>query len=752
MITAIGNFIGYYSAGEALPELQSATVTQTTTNVLDLVFDIEVNITTAGWSIATTGASISIVSVYSGSGTTAPKLFLSRDIVVGETVTVSYDPATGSTLSLSGGELETVTNQAVTNNSIVLLQEDFTGTTIDTTKGTRTNPQSSDFLISQNDRLLFTRVTDTAVSTETNYWESVSSFTRGAFTVNVDKEIGYTNSIWTFRYFVDSSNFITMQGSSSPVGTIRVAVQSGGGALEYDLHTGISSDNLIKMVYNSSNEISFWYWNVDQWTQMGVTQTVNIGASGKIRINGTSNVSDVAGDRLAFDQLRVTNTNYSSRLPEATAPSSYTSQLAVDGETKLSAFKTVDPFYTFSVLKNAVDGKYYFTAMGREDKNRDPYVYRYNSATNTVEQEQRIAMGIVTEDTHRSPVINVDSSGNIYLVVEELQVGADSHGTDIKIYKTTTPGDVTSLALLNTIVGRYSYPVIDISGTNIFIGARGTTSEVTFIRGDWWYHTSADSGSTFAAAVQLYDSGDENKVAYIQRVHSFDGGVHLVLNERDNTLEAYTFVAYLKTTDNITWSNISGSWTKNVVSSGAITRAEIVSNCQILASPDTATTSVCFEGGVVKSNGDVKICITVQSETGNTYVGNPEVHITDLRFYTYSAGWSYNSVDIPVNLLVYWAYIRPFQYLNNDEAFDDIAFVDVTDYRHGYIMRSTDNFTTQTNTKIIDGNGLYMMGEGAFNVQSEDDYLIVLNDPKGDVFELTNEGAEDYSDLMIVRP
>jgi hypothetical protein len=96
------------------PTLTSATIA--TDSVLDLVFDEAVTITTAGWIIATDGAALSISAVASGSGTTTPKLTLSRSVLESETVTVSYASSTGNTVDASGNELADITDRAVTNN------------------------------------------------------------------------------------------------------------------------------------------------------------------------------------------------------------------------------------------------------------------------------------------------------------------------------------------------------------------------------------------------------------------------------------------------------------------------------------------------------------------------------------------------------------------------------------------------------------------------------------------------------------
>jgi hypothetical protein len=111
------------------PTLSSATIENATDSVLDLVFDEAVTITTAGWSIATDGAALSISAVASGSGTTTPKFTLSRSVLSTETVTVSYASSTGNTVDGSGNELADITDRSVTNNVAVgsLLLDTYTG-------------------------------------------------------------------------------------------------------------------------------------------------------------------------------------------------------------------------------------------------------------------------------------------------------------------------------------------------------------------------------------------------------------------------------------------------------------------------------------------------------------------------------------------------------------------------------------------------------------------------------------------------
>lgn len=108
--TVTGKFTGAVEIIEVT--LTLAEVTESTTNAINLTFSSAVTIDISGWSIGATDP-ITILGV-TGSGTTIPIFSISRDIIAGETVTISYAPASGNTTSLTGNELETITNQAVT--------------------------------------------------------------------------------------------------------------------------------------------------------------------------------------------------------------------------------------------------------------------------------------------------------------------------------------------------------------------------------------------------------------------------------------------------------------------------------------------------------------------------------------------------------------------------------------------------------------------------------------------------------------
>lgn len=426
----------------------------------------------------------------------------------------------------------------------------------------------------------------------------------------------------------------------------------------------------------------------------------------------------------------------------------------IDGENKLSSFEALNPTYGFSCLKNT-DGKYYFCARGRTSVNRDLYAYRYNPVTNTIEQEFRIVVGVVTWDTHRGASIVHDTDGHLYVCFELLRTPANGlHGSDTLIYKTTVAYDVTTLSLLTTLTGRYSYQTIALSGNNVTVAARGTSNTVNFIRDIYEYYDSTDLAVTFGSPIELFNSQDTNKPVYVQRIHDYNGTHdYLIWSERDNNLSNWLFVALFKRTLNSsTWMNFAETTSKDVVATSSIKRSERTPYL-IEATTDDNLIAVNFEGGVVKSDGSIKLIISLGQKTGTVIEGNPETKLIAIKFYTFTAGnWVFNYVQIPPGITYVRANERIFQYINNDEAFDDILFIDKKKNHDVWLFRSTDYFATQVNHKITDGNGNYSMGGFPFNITSVEDYLYILNIPHGNIYADDDETAADWSDLFIIKP
>ncbi len=202
------------------------------------------------------------------------------------------------------------------------------------------------------------------------------------------------------------------------------------------------------------------------------------------------------------------------------------------------------------------------------------------------------------------------------------------------------------------------------------------------------------------------------------------------------------------------WQNQAGTFSKNVSSAGALTRTEWYTNCLVLDSPNYSTKAVNHEGGVCKSDGSIKILASIQTLTGNTYVGNPETSLDELRWYYWTgSAWAYHNVTIPAGpTTFYWAYQRMWIVVNNNTTYDEVLYIDKTASNNVYLKRSTDNFNTQTSKLILPGNSKWRLGSITVNSVDESDKVFVLTNTNGDPFEIDNEDRSDYSDLLVLFP
>ena len=309
------------------PTLISSTVMNTTPSTLDLIFSEAVTITTSGWTLSASGGAVTVSSVASGSGTTTPKFTLSRSITGGETVTISYDSSTGSTVDASSNELVTFSNQSVTNNVgslSVLLQDDFSDGTIDTTKWDVTDPADGVTISETGSRLRFTANPASAVaSTNTNYISSDLTFAtsiKRVLRVTTYSNAQSINQSGLFKLYNSSDTFATARqvqlvksNAATPKAILRIY---NGSSFVYDITTAINWDQQAFMiVLETNNDVKFYNWNGSAWVQLGTTQNFNIGGSVKIAMAANSSASDTGTPLVEFDTLYMTNDTYSTVTP-----------------------------------------------------------------------------------------------------------------------------------------------------------------------------------------------------------------------------------------------------------------------------------------------------------------------------------------------------------------------------------------------------------------------------------------------------
>ena len=269
-------------------------------------------------TVTGTGFSENMISpVLSGNATLNSWTYVSPTLIIlnitptgieGDNITVTYD----------NGDIFVDTDAITILSTIIVFKDVFNGATIDTGKWSITNPNSSDFTISQNNKLLFTKTTANApFFLFSNYIESNSVNTLNTFAVSAlfKKEIGFINSLIGFHVRLPNHyiQIRELDGSNAA----RLYIRDIENAIDlYDFNTSIDIQNNFKVTYDISNNIKFWYWNTSAWVQIGTTQNVILDTSSlSVRLSAASYSSDSLGDVASIDNFYITDQDYTTEIP-----------------------------------------------------------------------------------------------------------------------------------------------------------------------------------------------------------------------------------------------------------------------------------------------------------------------------------------------------------------------------------------------------------------------------------------------------
>ena len=328
------NVIGVITTLSALPDaippvLTTSAVESLTTSTLDLVFDESVSITTAGWTLSASGGAVTVSSVASGNTTATPHLGLSRAITVGETITISYNPAVGNTTDQFANELATISGASVSNNIVVqtiIVQDDFNDSSIDVTKWALTNPADGVSITETTTLNMISNPASPVASANTNYAATVASF---------------TDNINVFRFTLAKNSTAVSQGAlvkiynaSDTYATSRhVQVTRTNGATSYIMFrvydgtqfvydftsptvTWSTSAGAFRVV-KSTNTYSLQVWSGSTWNAIA-SYNIDLGGPIKVSFNANSVASDSSSPSSpssTMDTFYVTNYVYNTVIP-----------------------------------------------------------------------------------------------------------------------------------------------------------------------------------------------------------------------------------------------------------------------------------------------------------------------------------------------------------------------------------------------------------------------------------------------------
>ena len=165
--------------------------------------------------------------------------------------------------------------------SIIVMQDDFTGTVIDTDKWTVSNPGSPNYTITQNNALKLDQVTGVGVDPTTNYiWSENYEITKGSLQVDAVNNFGLRPEtifgLWASTDGADYTNdfnLISIYKVNSSLTAIQVRFNN---IDTYTANISLSYNQVYKITYDdgslggSNGDIKFYYWD-SGWVQIGIT-------------------------------------------------------------------------------------------------------------------------------------------------------------------------------------------------------------------------------------------------------------------------------------------------------------------------------------------------------------------------------------------------------------------------------------------------------------------------------------------------
>jgi hypothetical protein len=205
----------------------------------------------------------------------------------------------------------TVSTQSSVN---ALFYDTFDGTTINTNKWTKTNPNPTAITITQNEKILFNNIAGGTIGADLNMLDSISINNSSLMAFRFDVTRANTNGSNCYIMIVlDASNRIRINTRSSTDPNSTLVIVQGGSNLYINSPTGIAFNGSWKVV-KDGNLVNFYRHNGTSWAHIGTEQTINFGSSNFFLRLTMNNVSGGTNES-TLDNVYVTDYDYSTLLP-----------------------------------------------------------------------------------------------------------------------------------------------------------------------------------------------------------------------------------------------------------------------------------------------------------------------------------------------------------------------------------------------------------------------------------------------------
>jgi hypothetical protein len=222
------------------------------------------------------------------------------------------------------------------------------------------------------------------------------------------------------------------------------------------------------------------------------------------------------------------------------------------------------------------NGEYYlaWTKLKGNPNNDDNMVCTFDGTQFSTSVVGR-AGGENDVDGHAVASLGIDNNGYIYMARTESDTT-----NNLIISRSDNPYDITSFSVFQTFTGEggHIYPYFAKIDNDLFLIVRGASDSLFAV------YKKGLTDETFAALyniIQINTTDDKSYKSVCRTEIEDEIGMFVMWRDTTTTSRPYRRLGFIKTTDGVTWGNVDASWSKNVVASGYITVAELITNCII---------------------------------------------------------------------------------------------------------------------------------------------------------------------------
>lgn len=404
---------------------------------------------------------------------------------------------------------------------------------------------------------------------------------------------------------------------------------------------------------------------------------------------------------------------------------------------------------TFTPIAYYYNKKTYQVWMQRDIAGYDSraMVWAYYHETNTESADYDLhtaSQPTGDTDDHAIPTVIVADDGHIVVVHEFKRVAPATHNDALVILRSDNAEDETSWvnakaenANYYTTVGdsatiRLAYPnLLKDNNGYLYIICRRYTAGGRYTR----IFKSTDNGISWNAGYDITDSGNDTLWHYPTGVRvGTNNTLRFVIRFNDNAAGTLTKVYYLESDDEgVTWKDVSGSHSQNIVTGGAISQATLDNaayDYKVVVAADVGHDEIYPRSGTIGDNNIPYIC-TLEFD-------DPPVDWGYRMFWWTGSAWTNSMIKDNVGIAGGGCLIHK----GGDEF--DCYMIELDGADNNLDLYRTTNLTTWSKTRTVkDTSGLtaytFSRTHFTFNYKDADYWLFIAH-----------YGTHaDYADLFI---